>query len=51
MTDTVPQSPGGTTTEDNIETVTVTASKLVDWNKIAIATIIAAVLYKILNSR
>lgn len=47
---TSPESPGGTTVEEGIETVTVTASKLPDWKKIAMIVAFAAILYRILNS-
>lgn len=50
MSDTNPQSPGGTTVENGIETVTVEATKLINWKQIAIALAVAAVLYKMLNS-
>lgn len=46
-TDSVPQSPGGTTTENHIETVTVEATRLPDWQKILIVVGLAFALYKL----
>lgn len=44
-----PASPGGTTVENGIETVTVTASPLPNWQKIAIIAAIAFALWKLAN--
>lgn len=47
--ETPPSSPGGTTTENDIETVTVEASRLTDWKKLALAFALGALVYKLLN--
>lgn len=42
---TAPRSPGGTTVENGIETVTTTASRLFDWKKAALIAAVVLAIY------
>lgn len=44
-TTSAPASPGGTTVQNGVETVTVTASKLFDWKKAALIAFILLAVY------
>lgn len=45
-----PLSPGGTTVENDIETVTVEATRLPNWQKVAVALAVALLIYSLVKN-